>query len=55
MRWQATANVAVRKLILWWSAVSQMFFSAPTMILSSLTLISSSVQKKDEKSYTHSK
>jgi hypothetical protein len=32
----------------WRSAVSQMFFSAPTMILSRRTLISSSVQKNAE-------
>jgi hypothetical protein len=55
MRSQATAKVAVRKEILWRSAVSQMRFNAPTMILSSRRLISSSVQKKDEKSCTHSK
>jgi len=55
IRSQATANVAVRRLILWRSAVSQIFFSASTMILSRRTLISSSLQKKLEKSCTHSK
>jgi hypothetical protein len=40
----------------WWrSAVSQMFFRAPTMILSRRRLISSSVQKNELKSCTHSK
>ena len=34
---------------------SQIFFKAPIMILSSRTLISSSVQKKELKSCTHSK
>jgi hypothetical protein len=47
MRSQATAKVAVRSVMRWRSAVSQMFFSAPTMILSRRTLISSSVQKND--------
>lgn len=55
MRSQATAKVAVRSVMRWRSAVSQMFFSAPTMILSSRTLISSSVQKNELKSCTHSK
>src|SRR5450631_4518231 len=39
IRSHATAKVAVRRLILWRSAVSQIFFSASTMILSSRTLI----------------
>ena len=50
-----TANVAVRNVVLCRSAVSQIFFSASTMILSRRTLISSSLQKKLEKSCTHSK